>query len=96
MEMLRIFWVILFLSFAGYTLYAIRKENFWSSCRKVFALVWGRQVTLDLYIGLLLFHFFVYIHSGSLTTTGLWLLPSLVLGNIIPLIYVIVNYPSFF
>jgi hypothetical protein len=56
-------WVALalLLLFAGYTIYASRTESFWKSLKTVLSLMWGRQVTMDLYLGIFLFHFFVYL-----------------------------------
>lgn len=76
-------------AFVAFTVFCAVRENFWKSCGVIWGRLWGRQVTLDLYIGLLLFHYFVYLREGSAVVAGLWLLPSLVLGNIVPLIYLI-------
>jgi hypothetical protein len=64
------------------------------SAKIVFALHWGRQVTIDLYIGLLLSCFFIYLNEASVAVTLLWLIPTLILGNIVPLIYFIINFDS--
>lgn len=55
-------WVFLCLlvAFTGYTIYCSKTENFWKACRGVFAFKWGRQVTIDLYLGLFLFTFFMH------------------------------------
>ncbi len=80
--------------FCGYTLYCSRTENFRKSCRGVLAYRWGRQVTIDLYLGLFLFVFFIYLREGSLDMALLWLLPTLVLGNIVPLFYFFLFFDS--
>lgn len=80
--------------FSFYTVYATGAESFWKSLRTVIALRWGRQVVADLYIGLFLFHFFVYFNEGSLLMTLAWLVPSLILGNIVTLAYFVVNFYS--
>lgn len=82
----------LLILFVGYTVYCSRTENFWKSCRAVFSYKWGRQVTIDLYLGLLLFIFFIYLNEGSALMALLWLIPTLVLGNIIPLFYFVLNF----
>jgi hypothetical protein len=86
-------WVFLVVlgGFSGFTVYCSLRENFWKSCAVVFGRLWGRQVTLDLYIGLFLFHYFVYVREGSWLVTALWLAPSLILGNIVPLIYLLTH-----
>lgn len=94
MESLRWLALVLLILFSGYTVHASRTESFWKSLKSVLALKWGRQVTMDLYLGLLLFHFFVYLNEGSIALALVWLVPTLVLGNIVPLIYFVVNFNS--
>lgn len=52
----RWFALALLILFAGYTVHASRTESLWKSLKTVLALRWGRQVTLDLYLGLFLFN----------------------------------------
>lgn len=80
--------------FSLYTVHAAGTESFWKSLKTVIALRWGKQVVADLYIGLLLFHFFVYFNEGSLLMTLAWLGPSLILGNLVTLVYFVVNFYS--
>jgi hypothetical protein len=89
-------WVALavLLLFAGYTVYASRTENFWKSLKTVLALKWGRQVTADLYIGLLLFTFIIYLNEGSAFVTLAWLIPTLIFGNLVTLIYFVLNFAT--
>ena len=93
-EVFRWIALALLIAFSGYTLYCIKTENFWSSCRSVFAYKWGRQVTIDLYIGLLIFVFFIYLNEASIASALLWLVPTLLLGNIVPLLYFVVFFDS--
>ncbi|NBD08944.1 MULTISPECIES: hypothetical protein [Corallococcus] len=51
-------------------------------------------MTLDLYLGLFLFNFVIYLNEGSVLVAAAWLLPTLILGNIVPLIYFVVNFGS--
>ena len=44
--------------------------------------------------GLLMFNFIVYLNEGSLLIMLAWLVPTMILGNIIPLIYFVVNFHS--
>jgi hypothetical protein len=80
--------------FVAYTLYAAGTESFWKSCRIVLARRWGRQVVADLYIGLLLFTCLVYWHEQSVFWTAVWLVPTLIFGNITTLAYVVLNFES--
>ncbi|NVJ19973.1 MULTISPECIES: hypothetical protein [Myxococcus] len=94
MERIRWLALALLILFSGYTVHASRTESFWTSLKRVLALRWGRQVTMDLYLGLFLFNFFVYLNEGSVLLALVWLAPTLVLGNIVPLIYFVVNFNS--
>lgn len=80
--------------FSCYTIYCIRRENFWKACRGIFAYRWGRQVTVDLYLGLFLFVFLIYLNENSASVAMIWLVPTLVLGNIIPLLYFVLYFDS--
>ncbi len=79
-------------SFVVYTIYCSFKENFVKSFRKIFQLLWGRQVGIDLYIGIFLFSFFVFMMEKSFSILFFWLLPSIIFGNIIPLVYLITHF----
>lgn len=94
MAMVRGIALVALIAFTGYTIYCIRTENFWKSCRAVFSLKWGRQVMIDLYLGLFLFTFLIYLNEGSLAAAVLWLVPTLILGNIVPLLYFVIYFDS--
>ncbi|NOK19676.1 hypothetical protein [Corallococcus carmarthensis] len=64
METIRWLALLMLILFAGYTVHASRTESFGKSVKTVLALKWGRQVTIDLYLGLFLFNFFVYLNEG--------------------------------
>jgi hypothetical protein len=83
---------LVLLLFTAYTVFCSRKESIVKSAKQVFSLHWGRQVTIDLYIGLFIFSFFIYLIEGDVLITFLWLVPTLILGNIVPLIYLIFNF----
>ena len=94
--MLTVKWMALLslIGFTAYTLYCVRTENFWKSVKEVFKFRWGRQVTIDLYLGLLLFTFFIYLHEGVVLITLMWLVPTLIFGNIVPLIYFVWHFEA--
>ena len=94
METLRIIALLVLLAFSAYTIYVTRAENFFKSLRVFLKLHWGRQVILDLYIGLLLYGFFIYLNEGSLVMTFAWLVPALILGNPVTLLYFVLNFDS--
>jgi len=94
MESIRWVALALLILFSFYTIHASRTESFWRSLKTVMALKWGRQVVIDLYLGLLLFHFVIFLNEGSLLAMVAWLIPTLLLGNIVPLIYLVVSFQS--
>lgn len=87
-------WVALIalLVFVGYTGWCARTESFSASVRKIWALRWGRQFTFDLYLGLALFGAVVHLNERSLPVTLAWFVPSLVLGNLVPLLYFVLRF----
>lgn len=94
MEFLRWAALGILLLFSGYTIYVAKTESFWKSLRTVIALKWGKQVVMDLYVGLFLFGFFIYLVEGSLLVTLAWLVPALILGNPVTLLYFVVSFPA--
>lgn len=91
MSLLWFLCLLTLISFSCFTIYVTAKENFFNSCRYVWAKLWGVQVTMDLFIGIFLFHIFVYLREGSLITTLSWLIPSLIIGNPVTLLYMLVR-----
>lgn len=55
---------------------------------------WGQIMLADLYIGFVVFFCFVLLLEKSLTKAFLWLVPTLFIGNIIPLLYVALSAKS--
>lgn len=94
MEIVRWSALIILIFFSVYTIFATVKENFWRSFGAVLELKWGRQVVMDLYIGLFLFSFFVYLNEGSILIMLAWLVPFALLGNLVTLLYFIINFQS--
>ena len=84
---------LLFFSFLGYTLYCNANENFFKSVKRINQMKWGRQIGLDLYIGLLLPLVIIYLHGGSFIFL-LWLVPVLINANLFTLLYFALNYDS--
>lgn len=79
-------------SFLGYTIYCSFRESLFKTMRKMGGLHWGRQIGIDLYIGLLLFGLVVGILHGSAAVLLLWLLPALIYGNLVPLLYFLLHF----
>jgi hypothetical protein len=76
-----------FVAFTFYTIYVTTKENIFKTVKRIFTFHWGRQILLDLYIGLFLFGFLVFLVEKSWIMVLIWMIPALIFGNIIPLLY---------
>lgn len=83
-----------FISFTAFSYYCSSKENLFKTVKKMSELFWGRQILIDLYIGLLLSLFIIYLHSGSVVVVLIWLLPCLLFGNLATLLYFAIHYNS--
>ena len=86
-------WIILML-FLAYSLRVSAKENFFRSLVKMNPILWSRQIGLDLYIGLLVPLFLIYLNEGSMAVLALWFLPIFVFANLATLLYLAMNYDS--
>jgi hypothetical protein len=91
-EVFRWIAVVVLVSFTAYSVYCNFKQSFFKFFRELWSSYFGRQVTFDLYIGLGLFMFFVYLIEGSVTVTLLWLLPAIPFVNIVTLLYFVINF----
>src|SRR5260370_12542657 len=61
-----------FAAFLGYSLYCSARENLFRSIKKMAELHWGRQVGIDLYLGLALMLSLVYLNERSALVCVLW------------------------
>ena len=84
---------ILFIGFLGYSLHVSSKENFFKSVKSINQFLWGRQIGIDLYIGLLLPLLIISLHGGTIVFF-LWLIPVLIYANLATLLYFALNYDS--
>ena len=87
-----IVWTI-FVCFFAYSIYASTKENFFKTLSRISKMFWGRQIGMDLYIGLLLPLSLIYLHGGVLVFL-IWLVPVLIFANLATLLYLALNYDS--
>lgn len=83
-----------FLGFLAYTVYCSSREDLFTSIRRIAELHWGRQIGADLYLGVLLTLFVVYLHEGSALVVCLWLLPTLAFVNLATLLYFAIHFDS--
>lgn len=88
-----VIWVA-FAGFAAYTWAVSLRADLLAGVRQLAAMPWGRQVSLDLYVGLLLTMCLIAVHEGSGLVALLWLLPTLAFGNLATLLYVAIHYDS--
>ena len=83
-----------FVAFLAYTVYCSWQENIFKSIKKMAELHWGRQVGIDLYLGLFLMLFIVYLNEGSVLVLLLWLVPTILFGNLATLLYLAIHFDS--
>jgi hypothetical protein len=87
-----LFWLA-FVTFTSYSYYCSQRESLFRSVAKIGQLHWGRQIGIDLYIGFFLFCGFIALHQGAVAML-IWLIPVLVYGNQVTLLYLAVHYES--
>ncbi len=73
-------WLAL-IGFLAYSIHCSWKENFFRSIGAIAKLYWGKQVGADLYLGLFLAMFLIYLHQGAWVAL-LWLIPVLIYANL--------------
>jgi hypothetical protein len=82
-----------FLGFTLYSFYCSSKENLFKTIKAMAKFHWGRQIGLDLYIGLLLSSILIYMHGGAAIFL-LWLVPILLFGNLATLLYFAIHFDT--
>ncbi len=84
--------LLIYLLFLGFSIYATRKENFFRSLRTMNGMLWGRQVGIDLYISVFLSLTLIYLIEVSVIVVLLWALPVLLFANLAILPYILLNF----
>jgi hypothetical protein len=92
MSMGKYFIWFLYFAFSIYTIYCSMTEHFMKSVRKILVMNWGRQISLDLVIGLILIIFVVYWTTGSSLSAFLWGITFIPFGNLSTLLFFAINY----
>ncbi len=87
-----VIWLV-YIVFLIYSIYCSRRENIIRSVKSMTQLHWGRQICIDLYLGLLLTLLVIFLHEG-LFVMALWLLPILAFGNLATLLYFVIHFES--
>lgn len=90
---LKLFVWVLFAAFLAYSVYCSSQENIFRTVRKIAGFHWGRQIGIDLYLGLFIFQVLVYLHEGALAA-ALWLVPTLLFANLSALLYLGIHFDS--
>jgi hypothetical protein len=83
-----------FVAFTAYSFYCSLREDLFKTVRKISAFYWGRQIGIDLYLGLSLSLGVIYFHEGSIVAVLIWILPVLIYANQVTLLYFAVNFDS--
>lgn len=91
---LRIAIWIVFLGFFGYSVYCSLRESLFGTVRKMGKLHWGRQIGIDLYIGLLLSLVWIGWSQANPWTILIWAPALLVYGNLATLLYAAFYFDS--
>lgn len=85
-------WLV-WLAFVGYSIHCSRRENIVKSIRGMARLYWGRQIIIDLYLGVALFLALIALHQGAVVMLA-WLLPVLLFANQATLLYLAIHFES--
>ncbi|MEM7430538.1 MAG: hypothetical protein AAF351_01235 [Pseudomonadota bacterium] len=85
-------WMI-WLAFLVYSIHCSRHENLMRTIRTMMGLYWGRQIGIDLYLGLLIALVIIFLHQGLLVA-ALWLLPLLIFANLATLLYLAIHFDA--
>ncbi|MDJ0759308.1 MAG: hypothetical protein QNJ19_07910 [Woeseiaceae bacterium] len=87
-----IVWLAL-IAFLAYSVYCSYRENFFRSVRSIATMHWGRQIGTDLYLGLFIAIFIIFLNDGALVAL-IWLVPILIYANLVVLLYLALNFDS--
>ena len=80
-------------AFLFYSVYCSSKENIFRTIRKIAEFHWGRQIGIDLYLGLSVALVLIYLHEGFVAA-ALWALPVLLFANLAVLLYLGIHFDS--
>ncbi|MGI9235190.1 MAG: hypothetical protein ACR2RD_16270 [Woeseiaceae bacterium] len=81
------------IGFLAYSVYCTSREDLFRTIGVIAKLYWGRQIGVDLYLGLLVAMLFIYLNEGAVVAL-IWLLPTLAFANLAILLYVAVNFET--
>lgn len=79
------------LAFLAYSIYCSFRENFVRSVKSIATMYWGRQIGIDLYLGLFVSLLVVYLFGGPVAVL-IWLVPVLIYANLAILLYIAIHF----
>ena len=79
--------------FLAYTIFCTTREDLFRSIGAIARLHWGRQIGVDLYLGLFIGIFLIYLNEGIVVAL-IWLLPTIAFANLSILLYVAINFDT--
>ena len=85
-------WIAYF-AFLGYSIYCSVNENIFRTFRAIAQFHWGRQIGIDLYLGLFVGLILIYLNEG-IVAVALWLIPILLFANMAVLLYVGIHFEA--
>ena len=88
--------LLVWLLLAGFLVYSVHcsmHENLFRTIGVMAKLYWGRQIGIDLYLGLFIATTLVYLHEGPIAVL-IWIVPILIFANLITLLYLAINFDS--
>ena len=83
----------LYAGFLAYSVYCSTRENIFRSIRQIAQLHWGRQIGIDLYLGLVVALTLIYLNEGPIAML-LWAVPTLLFANLSILLYVGIHFDA--
>lgn len=89
--------LILWAAWAAFLVYSFlcsRKQPILDGLRQIGRVPWGRQVGIDLYLGLTLSVLVIGLHAGSLGTALLWLPAIYLFGNLATLPWFAIHWDA--
>jgi hypothetical protein len=84
-------WLTL-LAFLFYSLYSSSQENIAHIIRDMKACYWGRQIGIDLYLGVAIVLSLIYLNEGSVGVLLVWLVPLIIFANLATLLYLAIHF----
>ena len=80
-----------YFGFLGYSIHCSSRESLFRTIGVMSKLYWGRQIGIDLYLGLFLALIVVYLNEGFVAVL-LWLIPTLIFANLAILLYFAIHF----